>query len=151
MDFASYISGFVDGEGCFCISFNYRAKLRMKIEVRPSFSISQNEKNLGILKKIRQHFGCGNIRYSKKDRSYKFEVRNVKELMNKIIPHFVKYPLISKKKKDFENFREICSLVSRMKHRNPEYLKKIIQRAYQMNSSGKRKYKQAELLSVLAR
>src|SRR5690349_8682325 len=42
MDLNSYISGFVDGEGCFCVSFQPRKRHRFGWEVRPSFSVSQN-------------------------------------------------------------------------------------------------------------
>ncbi len=149
MDFASYISGFVDGEGCFSVSFNYRAKLKTKIEVRPSFAIGQNKRNLEILKKIQNYFGCGSIRFSNQDYCYKYEVRNISEITRKIIPHFRKYPLQSSKKEDFEIFVTICENISMSKHLNINHLKKIIQLAYKMNGAGKRKYKEAELLSVL--
>jgi hypothetical protein len=149
MDFASYISGFIDGEGCFSISFNFREKLKTKIEVRPSFSIGQNSKSLEILKKIQQFFHCGSIRFSKNDNCYKYEVRNIGELKEKIIPHFRKFSLLTAKKTDFEIFSKICEKVANGEHKNPEHLKKIIRLSFQMNSSGKRKYKQAELLNAL--
>lgn len=149
MDFASYISGFTDGEGCFCISFNRREKLKTKIEVRPSFAIGQNKRSLNLLKEIQKYFGCGNIRFSKKDQSYKYEVRSLSDLRKKIIPHFEKYPLMSSKKNDFEIFHEVCELVAQTKHRNVDHLKSIINISYQMNGSKSRKYKKSELLSVL--
>lgn len=149
MDFASYISGFADGEGCFSVSFNYRAKLKTKIEVRPSFAIGQNKRSLEILKKIQNYFDCGSIRFSNQDQCYKYEVRNISEIMRKIIPHFKKYPLQSSKKEDFGIFKTICEDISRSKHLNIEHLKNIIHLAYKMNGAGKRKYSEAELLSVL--
>ena len=149
MDFASYISGFIDGEGCFSVSFNLREKLKTKIEVRPSFAIGQNRRSLEILKKICQFFNCGNIRFSKRDQCFKYEVRNIGELRKRIIPHFRKFPLMTTKKADFEMFSIICDKVAQMKHRNPDHLKEIIQISFKMNGSGKRKYKEAELLSVL--
>ena len=149
MDFASYISGFVDGEGCFCVSFNFREKLKTKIEVRPSFALSQNKRSLEALKKIRGYFGCGNIRFSKNDQNFKFEVRNISDLRAKIIPHFKSFPLVTAKRADFEIFSKICELVAQTKHRNQDHLRSIIKLAYKMNCSGKRKYRQAELLSVL--
>ena len=39
-----YVTGLTEGEGCVCISFAIRAKLRTGLEVRPSFSLSLNEK-----------------------------------------------------------------------------------------------------------
>ncbi len=149
MDFASYISGFADGEGCFSVSFNLRAKLKTGIEVRPSFSIGQNKRSLKLLQEIQQFFGCGSIRFSSRDNCYKYESRDISELMRKIIPHFEKFPLQSDKVKDFNIFRDICKEISTAKHLNPGHLKQIIHLAYQTNGSGKRKYKEAELLRVL--
>lgn len=151
MDFPSYVSGFVDGEGCFLISFTLRGKLNTGIEVRPSFSISQNERNLGLLKKIHVHFQCGAIRYSRGDRTYKYEVRSLDEIIKKIIPHFLKYPLFSSKQKDFEKFQSICEAMKKNHHRNKSHLIEIIETAYGMNPSGKRKYIKGELLKLLVR
>ena len=149
MDFASYISGFSDGEGCFSVSFNFREKLKTKIEVRPSFAIGQNKRSLDLLQQIQNFFDCGNIRFSKRDQIYKYEVRNIDELRKKIIPHFEKFPLMTIKRNDFQIFKQICEKVAQMKHLNLRYLKEIIRLAFKMNESGKRKYSEAELLRVL--
>ena len=151
MDFASYVSGFVDGEGCFSISFTLRAKLKTGIEVRPSFSISQNKRNYVVLEEIRDFFDCGSIRFSKRDQNYKYEVRSVADLVKKIIPHFKKYPLRTTKQKDFEIFTYVCNLVNQSKHLNKKFLNEIIENSYKMNESGKRKYSKVELLRVLGK
>lgn len=151
MDLSSYITGFVDGEGTFSISFCYRAKLKTNIEVRPSFSISQHKRNLEILKEVRKYFKVGAIRFSKRDQNYKYEVRAIKDLVQKVIPHFQKYPLRTNKARDFSLFVEICELVLTSRHLNPDYLEKIINKAYQMNESGKRKYNKNKLLKLMAR
>src|SRR5438270_10716448 len=39
MNLDSYISGFGDGEGCFCVSFQPSKRYRFGWEVRPSFSV----------------------------------------------------------------------------------------------------------------
>ena len=151
MEFKSYITGFVDGEGTFSVSFNYRAKLKTKIEVRPSFSISQHKRSLEILEKIQKYFGVGGIRFSKRDQNYKYEVRSIKDLITKIIPHFQKYPLQTTKQKDFEIFTDICQLMYTNHHRNPKHLRMIIDNAYTMNESGKRKYLKSKLLKFMTR
>ena len=150
MDFNSFISGFVEGEGCFCVSFNQRSRLKTNIEVRPSFSISQNKKNFELLKKIFQHFQCGSMRFSKSDQNYKYEVRSISDLVKVIIPFFQKYPLYGNKRSDFEKFSEVCLLVHSNQHLNKESLIQIIELSYQINS-GKRKYKKEELLRHMAR
>ena len=144
-----YITGIVEGEGCFSVSFTYREKLKLKIEVRPSFSLSLHRRDLQLLKLIRGYFRCGGIRYVRSDGTYKFEVRSLKDIVKKVIPHFEKYPLIGTKSKDFEIFREICLKMQANLHRNKEHLIWIIENAYKMNPSGKRKYKKEDLLRVL--
>jgi len=150
MDLNSYISGFSDGEGCFCVSFNFRNKLNTGLEVRPSFSISQHQNNLNLLKLIRKQFNCGSIRYSKRDSSYKFEVREISQLNGKIIPHFIRYPLMGIKLNDFRKFKQICLMMKSNLHRNLSGLQTIINLAYDMNH-GKRKYSKDVLLKRIAR
>jgi penicillin-binding protein-related factor A (putative recombinase) len=151
MDFASYITGFVDGEGCFTVSFNLRSKLKTGIEVRPSFSIGQNKKSLEVLEEIKSYFGVGSIRFSRNDQLYKYEARSNSEIIKNIIPHFDRHPLKTSKSIDFELFKEICLLISENKHQNRDYLRIIIEKAYQMNGSGKRKYMKQDLLRLLLR
>ena len=78
-----YVTGLTDGEGCFCISLAIRAKLRTGLEVRPSFSLSLNEKDLGLLEGLQAFFGCGWIRESKRDRTFKYEARSIEDLAGK--------------------------------------------------------------------
>ncbi len=151
MDFSWYITGFADGEGCFSISFNRRAKLKTGIEVRPSFSIAQNKRSLQVLKDIHTYFGCGAIRFSKRDQMYKYEVRSIGDLRKRIIPHFQKYPLRTSKAHDFEIFVEVCDLIFKSYHLNSEYLGRIIQKSYLMNEAGLRRNTREELLKILAR
>jgi len=150
MDIAAYITGFTEGEGCFCVSFNFRQKLNTGIEVRPSFSISQHKRNLEVLKKVESFFQCGGIRYSKRDQNYKYEVRGIDDLHHVIIPHFKQYRLIGAKAIDFDKFAEICEMVRTNHHRNPKHLSEIIEIAYEINH-GHRKFDKNKLLQHLAR
>ena len=60
VDLPSYISGYVDGEGCFTVSISPRPTLVVGWEVRPSLSVSQNGDRSEVLLIIQQHFNCGN-------------------------------------------------------------------------------------------
>lgn len=144
-----YISGIIEGEGSFCVSFNLKKRLKLRIETRPSFSITLNENDYKLLKKIREYFKCGAIRYNKGDRTYKFETRSINEIVDKIIPHFFNYPLQGKKQKDFLKFQKICKMIHTNLHITRKHLLKIIEIAYSMNPSGKRKYKKEDLLKEL--
>ena len=146
-----YITGFVDGEGSFSVSFNYREKFKNKVEVRPSFSISQHKRNKEVLYQIKDYFGVGGVRFSKRDQNYKYEVRSIDDLSRVIIPYFIKYPLLTSKRNDFEKFTLICELIYTNHHLDSKYLRHIIDIAYQMNKSGKRKFSKSKLLKFLTR
>ena len=149
MDSNSYISGFVDGEGCFCVSFQPSKRHRFGWEVRPSFSVSQNADRAELLHTIQEKWGCGFIRPDRSDKTLKFEIRNVSELVAKVLPHFKAYPLMSSRQADFERFARICELVSDRRHLDREGLEEIVRLAMEMNPSGKRKYTGSDILKSL--
>ena len=144
-----FVTGLVDGEGCFSVSFTLCKRLKLGIETRPSFSLSLNRRDLALIKELSAYFQCGGIRYSKSDSTYKYEVRSIKDLVKHIIPHFQKYPLHGVKRNDFERFEQICFMVRANFHLNKEQLLNIVDLACGMNPSGKRKYNKSELLRVL--
>ena len=149
MHLPSYMTGLTDGEGCFSVSFSLRKKMRYGIEVRPSFSISQHERNRSLIKAVQQYFRCGSIRYSAHDRNVKFEVRSIHDLIRSVIPHFQSFPLQSSKQKDFIAFQTICEIIHSNHHRSSAGLVNIINLAASMNEAGKRKYDQQTLLSMI--
>ena len=149
MDTASYISGFVDGEGCFCVSFQPSKRHRFGWEVRPSFSVSQNADRAELLYVIQERWRCGFIRPDRSDKTVKFEVRNVRDLVEKVLPHFKAYPLMSSKQADFKRFARICELVSDDRHLELGGFEEIVRLAMEMNPSGKRKYSGSEILNSL--
>lgn len=63
---------------------------------------------------------------SKKDNAVYFTVKSVKDLMNVIIPHFEKFPLLTEKQADFVLFKEIVTIMSNKQHLNIEGLNKIL-------------------------
>src|SRR5262245_34718915 len=140
MDTPSYISGFVDGEGCFCVSFVRSKRNRCGWEVRPSFSVSQNEDRAELLFVIQQFWGCGFIRTDRSDKTLKYEVRSLGDLVLMVLPHFRQYPLLSAKQRDVELFDTICCWMLANKHLSLEGFEQIVQLAMKMNPSGKRKY-----------
>ena len=144
-----FITGLVEGEGCFTVSFSFRKKLKVGIETRPSFSISLNRRDLDLIKEVHDFFGCGAIRYSRSDRTYKFESRSVIDLTERINPHFEKYSLRGSKANDFRRFTEICNSVRANRHLNRRFLSEIIESAYEMNPSGKRRHEKRDLLRTL--
>ncbi len=146
----SYLSGYADGEGSFCVSFSPRSKLKTHIEVRPSFSVSQNGDRREVLDLFCDYFQCGTVRRNPSDKTYKYEIRNLDILIEKIIPHFERYPMLSSKQRDFEKFKLICGWMKKKKHVNSSTLVDVINTACSMNSSGTRKYSKEYLLRMIA-
>ena len=149
VDLPSYISGFVDGEGCFTVSISPRPTLSVRWEVRPSISVSQNGDRSEVLYEIQRYFDCGSLRPDRSDRTIKWEVRSLPLLVGRIVPHFRRYPLLSGKRSDFELFADICERMTRKEHRSPQGLAEIVRRAAKMNPSGKRGYRADEIITDL--
>ena len=108
IDLGSYISGYVDGEGCFTVSISPRPTLSAGWEVRPSLSVSQNGDRAEVLLLIQRYFGCGRIRPDRSDRTVKWETRSLQPIRATVIPHFERYPMLSGKQRDFERFAAIA-------------------------------------------
>src|SRR6266699_2511226 len=88
---SAYISGYVDGEGCFTVSISPRAKLVVGWEVRPSLSVSQNGDRAEVLHAIQAHFGCGSIRPDRSDKTLKWETRRLEDILERAVPHFEQF------------------------------------------------------------
>ena len=132
-----YITGFTEGEGSFYVGILPR-KMKNGWEVRPSFSLSQNEKDKVLVFSLIDFFGCGFVRPSKGDQTIKYEVRSLKDLQDKIIPHFEKYQLTGRKQNDFIAFKKAIEIMKANKHLENEGLKTIIFLALSMTKNPRR-------------
>src|SRR3989338_8015234 len=150
-DLGEYISGFSDGEGCFSVSFSKRDKFLIGWETKPSFCVGQNHDRAEVLFPMQKKFGCGFMRRDMKDKTLKYEVRSLNDLLTKVIPHFEQYPLMSGKSKDFKLFKRVCILMEKKKYVTLGGLKEITKLAFKMNPSGLRRYTRDEILSVARR
>ena len=151
LEIQSWITGFSDGEGCFCVSFSKREKLKIGIEVRPSFSLSQSAPSKDSLELIKKAFGVGGIRFSKNDNCYKYEVRSFDDLQNVVIPHFQEYPLQTAKEHDFLVFVKVLDIMKRKHHLTNDGMKKIINLVFDRGNSlvRARTYDKETLLKLL--
>jgi hypothetical protein len=145
-----YVSGLIEGEGCFCVSFAKRAKLRLGLEVRPSFSLSLNERDAGLLDGLQAFFGCGWIRESRSDQTWKYEVRAIADLSERILPHFERFPLRGNKARSLQGFAAVCRMIEQGDHLQLDGLREIVEIATEINL-GKRRYSKEELLRALMR
>ena len=147
---SAYISGYVDGEGCFMVSISPRATLLVGWEIRPSMSVSQNGDRAEVLHLLQSFFGCGSLRPDRSDKTVKWETRRLDDLVGRVVPHFERYPLLSGKQGDFERLAAVCRLMRDGQHRNRSGLAKIVELVRDMNPSGRRRYSGEEILAQLS-
>lgn len=141
---ADYIVGFTDGEGCFSLHITKRTQNNFGFFFTPSFSLSQNTSSKHVLEEIQAFFGCGFVRKDRK--TSKYEVRDLQELLLKIIPFFEKNKLRTQKRQYFETFCEICHLLKNKTHLEHSGVVKLIDLAYSMNNSGQNRRKTKDQL-----
>lgn len=119
--FGHWLSGFVDGEGCFrLVSQSYPN--RISPTFKASFTICLRDDDQTVLGLIRSFLGCGQIylsappsgltRNSKPRAS--FTVSPLPHHMEIIIPHFRRFPLLAKKSRDFEVWVRGVELIHRV-------------------------------------
>jgi len=135
---SQWIVGFTDGEGCFSVSIFRNRTTSSGWQVFPEFVITQGKKSLPALKVFQTYFGCGKIYINKRydnhhEHLYRYCVRSLKDLEDKIIPFFQKNSLYTAKQKDFEIFSDIVSLIMKKKHLTEKGMNQIARKIQKMN------------------
>src|SRR5215510_216751 len=125
-----WIVGFIDGEGCFSVAIQKSPSMTTGWQVFPELAVTQGEKSLQALRDLQQFFGCGNIFVNRrtdnhKENLYRFCVRSVADLREKVIPFFLENPLRTAKRQDFEKFVRVLELMEEKKHLNFEGIAEI--------------------------
>ena len=129
---AQWITGFVDGEGCFFIGINPHEEMTAGVQVLPEFTVVQHERDVQILHALKAYFGCGVVRVDHGERMA-YRVRSLKHLLAHIVPFFVEHPLKTRKNVDFLKFRDVLLLMEAGNHLTAEGIGRIRSIAAQMN------------------
>ncbi|MFH2105334.1 MAG: LAGLIDADG family homing endonuclease [Parcubacteria group bacterium] len=138
----NYIIGLVDGEGSFTVyvrnpDINKNVKRRVRVE--PRFYLKLIEKDKSLLYKLKKFFKCGNVYFQIDTRPnhqncYRYEVSNRSDLKSKIIPFFKKNRLkLPSKRKDFELFCRLMTMIDKKLHSSKDGLREIYQVKQQMH------------------
>ena len=129
---AGWVTGFVDGEGCFHVGINRHADMRCGYQVLPEFTVVQHERDVELLRRIRDFFSCGVVRTNHGDR-WAYRARGLKDLARHIVPFFVMHPLKSEKRVDFEKFRVVLRMMEAGDHLTVDGVERIRSIAASMN------------------
>jgi hypothetical protein len=107
---AQWVTGFVDGEGCFHVGIAKHPDLAVGYQVLPEFTVVQHERDAPLLYALKSHFGCGVVRRNHGER-LAYRVRDQAHLRERIVPFFLAHPLKSQKRLDFEKFRRVAASI----------------------------------------
>jgi hypothetical protein len=127
-----WVTGFVDGEGCFYVGINTHADMKAGAQVLPEFTVVQHERDVQLLHALKAFFRCGVVRTNHGDRMA-YRVRSKEQLLRTIVPFFLKYPLKTQKRFDFEKFRSVLRMMEAGEHLTADGVEKIRAIASQMN------------------
>lgn len=121
-----WMIGFVDGEGCFSISFikqpskvepkRIRKGYKTGYQITHEFAVTQGAKSVASLYELQSFFGVGQVLINKrhdnhKEHLFRYVVRKRKELLEIVIPFFKKYKLHTSKQQDFEKFAQCVEMI----------------------------------------
>jgi hypothetical protein len=142
--------GFTDGEGAFTVSILKNSTCKTGWQVFPEFIVTQGAKSKDALNLFSDILGCGktyvNHRFDNHNEDiYRYCVRSLKDLSEKVIPFFKVNPLRTYKAEDFKIFCSVMDLIQNREHLTQNGLIKIAYLAMEMNRKVKPKFLESPL------
>lgn len=135
-----YIAGFVQADGSFSATLTRKTRDDKEyFNISLVFTIVQSLKYKELILEIQKKFGgIGHWYLNKKDKSIRYQVTNQSDLLNVIIPFFMKHQLRSGKLLSFLHFKYIVEVMSSRAHwNNKKVLLSLIVLGSHMNPLGK--------------
>ena len=127
-----FLAGFVEGEGSFNISLRRKSDYKVGWQVVMSFNVSQ--KDPAILQLLKIQLQCGIIKVRKKDDLHSLDITSPQDIIQKVIPYFQNYPVLSdSKRRNFAIFCKIAEFINQGKHKTKIGLKQILKLREKIN------------------
>jgi hypothetical protein len=139
----NYVSGFIDGEGCFTIVIAKHKTKKLGLDARLHFQIEVRADDKSILEEIQETIGCGRIY----DLSYErygwnphaeLKVSSFDDITGKLIPFLKRYPLRAKKRFSYQYFLQAVQIFERKEHLTLEGIEKLRAIRSRMNRYSKK-------------
>ena len=142
-----WVVGFVDGEGCFCVSVHHNQRCAPGTggwQLHPVFQVYQHQRYRAVLEELVAFFACGRIRpKGPKSSVLTYAVDSLQALEGSILPFFEQYPPVIKQC-DFRLFAEIVRSMRRKEHLQRTGFERLLRLAYAMNAYGKQRARTLE-------
>jgi hypothetical protein len=151
-----WVIGFVDGEGCFSVSFvrqsggTGRRGYKLGYQVAPRFIVSQGASSVACLEELREFFGVGYVYGNQRHDNHREHMRQYVvsgrwDLLETVVPFFEEHPLRTAKRADFEKFVRVLDMMEDELHLTREGLAQIAEITQTMN----RQKPRTELIRIL--
>jgi hypothetical protein len=138
----SFLAGFALGEASFMIVCRPRGDYTRRWKLSAAFNVSQSDRS--PLDLFRETLGCGTMRKAGNGGWY-WEVNRLPDIRSRVIPFFLRFPLVGTKARDFELFAKAAELLGKQVMSDADYHQVLLLRE-QMNRGGKRRYTAERIL-----
>ena len=109
-----WLVGFTSAEWCFMIRIKNSSTHRLGFQVLLKFSITQQSRYEQLLRSLVTYLNCGGITFHKENQVIEFVVTKFSDIIDKIIPFFVKYSILGVKSKDFADFYKVAEFMKKI-------------------------------------
>jgi len=118
-----WLSGFTSGEGSFRIKLYKSSSLEKLAGL--NFSISQHIKDEPLMRSLVSYFGCGRYTARSNKPLGEYECTKLSDINEKIIPFFIKHPIVGIKSLDFTDLCKAADIIKAKGHLTKEGLDQI--------------------------
>ena len=108
------------GELSFSILFLRSKNSKLGWNIRKNFQLKVDIKEKELLVKIQKTFGCGVGVITSNKSWYMLKITSVSQIINTIVPHFNKYPLLSRTREEFELSKLAAFILHKKEHLTPK-------------------------------
>lgn len=142
-----WISGAIDGDGSFYISFESNGS------IRPIFTFTSDTYSLPVINSIKNRLhGIGSISKVKDKNAIRYKIASLKDIITHLIPIIDNNPLISERAKYYFIFKIVCLKLNDLTTKKVDLETKLelVELAYDSNNKGStRKLSKSEYILIL--
>lgn len=128
-----FVRGIIDGDGSFNVSF---ASSRRRVQA--NFTVTMELSSISVLYELVDYFKGGAV-YSLPTVAARYQIQNFQEILSLIYPLYNITGFNTTKQDHFLKTIQVCEIVVNEGYKSNDNLKKIVDLAYEMNNSGKRR------------
>jgi len=129
-----WLSGFINGEGCFMVKIIKSSSQKVGYQVQLDFVITGHSRDEELINSLIPYLNCGILVKTKRGEVY-FTTRKFSDITGIIIPFLKQYPMIGVKSEDYLDFCKVADLMAEKQHLTEEGLNLIRNIKAGMNSN----------------